>query len=379
MGPTTAACGHDHLVEFYETEAFLTVTVGGFLAPALRDGDSAVVVATEAHLKAFATGLHEAGVDVRSAIAEGRYLPLDAAELLARFMVGGAPDRSRFREVIGAILDRATAGGRQARIYSEMVALLWSRRDIASTLALEDHWHDLAKVRRFLLMCAYPMRAFDDAASTPAFKQICDQHVTVIPSEGYSLHADPAERARTVAQLQQERAVLQTEVTRLRAAHEAFAGSASVDALTGLGNRRTLDEHLEREWTLTLRDDIESVVLVIALDGFSERDDRRGAALRDTVLREFATVLQGAARRTDITARIGAHVFAVLLLRSDASAARRVMRRLAAALEQRPWLVPAPVRMSSGHASLQDATSSAQALDAAYLAMRAAQRAGAGP
>lgn len=216
----TGAPGHDHLVEFYETEAFLVDTVSAFLVPALRDGDAAIVVATAAHRHKFENAIRGAGIDLDAAAGEGRYLAFDAAVVLSRFMVAGAPDAARFRATVGEVMDRAAEGGRQVRVYGEMVALLWDDGDANSALALEDLWNDLAGIRTFLLLCAYPMRAFGDEASAVAFKRICDQHTRVIPSESYSLIADPAERSRAVAQLQQQAAALHPEVLRMRAQEE---------------------------------------------------------------------------------------------------------------------------------------------------------------
>ncbi|MDP2713080.1 MAG: hypothetical protein Q8O56_17860 [Solirubrobacteraceae bacterium] len=60
-------CGHQHLVEFYDTAAFLVDTVGGFVGSALRGGDAALVVATAAHREAFEAAPKDSGVDLASA------------------------------------------------------------------------------------------------------------------------------------------------------------------------------------------------------------------------------------------------------------------------------------------------------------------------
>src|ERR1044072_5933181 len=98
---------HDHLVEFYETESFLVDTVAGFLLPALRDGDAAIVVATAEHRDLFEAALDEAGIDVQAAVREGRYLGFDARDVLSRFEVDGAPDPTLFARVIGGVMDEA--------------------------------------------------------------------------------------------------------------------------------------------------------------------------------------------------------------------------------------------------------------------------------
>jgi diguanylate cyclase (GGDEF)-like protein len=369
-------CGHDHLVEFYETEDFLVDTVGTFLVPALMEGDAAIVVASAEHRRRFEAALADAGVDVEAAAGEGRYLALDAADVLARFMVAGRPDATRFRDMIGPLMDRAAQGGRQIRAYGEMVALLWDDGDVSSAMALEDLWNDLSATREFMLLCAYPMRAFDDDASSAAFKRICDQHTDVIPSEGYSQLAHPAERSRAVAQLQQQTAALHAEVRGLRAQREVLAELAYVDSLTGLGNRRDFDLHLEREWALTLRDGIDSFVVVADLDGFKEINDNCGHAAGDQVLRQFADALRLAARNTDILARIGGDEFGVLLIRGDERAAHSFKARLLEAMAEQPWPPSARINVSIGHASLQQSTSPAKALHRADLAMLSRKRAG---
>jgi len=212
-----AGCAPDHLVEFYETTAFLVATVTDFIAPALRSRNAAIVVATPEHREAFEHALREQGIALDAAIADGLYLAFDAAELLSLFMVGGAPHPGLFAEVVGSVLARAAADGRQVKVYGEMVALLWADGDVTSTIALEDLWNDLAAEHRFALLCAYPLQGFD-AQSRAAFKRICTQHGHVIPAEGYSQTDSDDERERVVAALQQEVASLRDEVRRLRAA-----------------------------------------------------------------------------------------------------------------------------------------------------------------
>jgi len=369
-----ATCGHHHLVEFYETDAFLVETVSNFILPALRDGDAAIIVATAAHRHEFERALGEAGVDVARAAREDRYIALDARDVLARFMVDGHPDRTLFAETVGAVMDRASAGARAMRVYGEMVALLWDDDDVASALALEDLWNDFAGERAFALLCGYPMRSFDHEGSDAAFKRICEQHTQVIPSEPYSLLPDATERSRAIARMQQENVALQAEVLRLRVQQEVLGELAYVDSLTGLGNRRAFDLHLEREWALTLRDGIDSYVVVADLDRFKQFNDACGHATGDQVLRQFARALREAARSTDIVARIGGDEFGVLLVRCDERAAHSFMARLREAMSERAWPVAAQIDVSLGHASLQESTSPAKALNRADAAMYARKR-----
>ena len=176
--PGCAACGHEHLVEFYETEEFLVASVADYVAPALRGDEAAIVVATPEHREVFADAIAAHGIDVEEAVREGRYLAIDAAGLLSAFMVDGAPDRERFQATVAPLVDRAADGHRDVRVYGEMVALLWLAGDVTSTIALEDMWNELASVRAFSLFCGYPISSFD-VQSRALFQHICGQHTSV--------------------------------------------------------------------------------------------------------------------------------------------------------------------------------------------------------
>jgi diguanylate cyclase (GGDEF)-like protein len=363
------ARGHDHQVEFYETEAFLVDTVCDFATQALRRQDAVIVVATADHRRRFACALASNGIDVHAEVAAGRYVALDASALLQEFMVGGTPHAERFAGAVGAVMDQAAADGRHISVYGEMVALLYADGDVASAIALEDHWNDLAACRRFSLLCAYPLSLFDDESSAEAFKRICDQHSHVIPTESYSLAGEARDQQRAVAVLQQEAAALQADVTRLRAEHQALTEMAYKDALTGLHNRRCFDLDLHREWALTLRDGIDSYVVVADLDGFKAFNDRHGHVAGDEVLRQFAMALRKAARGTDIVARHGGDEFAVLLVRCHESAVHAFKARLREVMGTFPDL--GEVSVSLGHASLLQASAAANAVHRADVGMYA--------
>lgn len=371
--PEGATCGHEHLVEFYETDAFLVDTVAGFIGPALRERDAAIVVATAEHRDAFAAAIRAEGIDLAAAVEDGCYVALDAVELLSTFMVDGAPDPVRFRDAVGSVMDRAGANGRKVKVYGEMVAQLWADGDVASTIALEDLWNDLAAVRSFSLLCAYPAGAFDDDACA-AFKQICAQHTTVIPTQSQSLLSAADEQQRTIAELQLQTAALRVALDRLRQEHENLAELAYVDPLTGLANRRAFDMHLQREWGLALRDGIDSFVVVADIDGLKELNDTRGHAVGDDALCQFAKALQLAARSTDIQARIGGDEFGVLLVRCDERAAHSFSVRLRDAMAEQIGPRLGPLSVSLAHASLLQSTSAGKALEHADLAMLAKKR-----
>ena len=167
---------HEHLVEFYDSEAFLAASVRDYLAPALSEGDAALVVATSRHRQAFEAALGGTAVDLEAARAEGRYLAVDAEEALSRFMTERGPDPSRFTRMVDDLIARVTSGGRPVRVYGEMVAVLWAEGNVVGAIALEDLWNDLAFLHPISVLCAYPTAGFGAAETAGSFRAVCQLH-----------------------------------------------------------------------------------------------------------------------------------------------------------------------------------------------------------
>ena len=251
---TVSGYGQDHLVEYYVTDEFLVDTVAAFSGDGLRDGGAAIFVATAPHRAAFEAALRSSGVDVAAAVAAGQYLAFDAAELLAEFMLDGAPDPGRFRATVGPVIERAARGRGGVRIFSEMVALLWEIGDVASVLALEALWNDLAEEHAFTLLWAYPTRAFADTPSATAFARICEQHSTVIPAEDYSLPGSAGEQERVVARLQQQNSGLRADIAQLRRDRSATDGDDAgqldrAERAAGMGSWQWTPQTGELSWS----------------------------------------------------------------------------------------------------------------------------------
>ena len=365
--------GHEHLVEFYESDEFLVRSVTDYLLAALREDDAAIAIATPEHLGRFATVIEAAGIDVDGAIREHRYQPIDARELLAHLTVDGSPERERFRATVGPLLERAAHGTREVRVYGELVALLLERGDAAATIAVEDMWNDLARDHRFELLCGYPLKAFNNDARGP-FRRICERHTAVVPPERYSLMSDVQEQQRLVQDLRRDALALRQELDRLRREQEDLIALAYHDSVTGLANRRAFDDHLDREWALASRGERDSFVLIADLDGFKQLNDTFGHAVGDDVLREFSDALRLTSRGTDVVARIGGDEFAILLVCCDERAVQAFRERLAATMAEQPDPRFGGVEFSLGHASLRHSSSPATALDRADLAMLAIKR-----
>jgi diguanylate cyclase (GGDEF)-like protein/PAS domain S-box-containing protein len=99
---------------------------------------------------------------------------------------------------------------------------------------------------------------------------------------------------------------------RLAASEETYRGLALRDALTGLANRRLLDELLTTALARAGRTGMRLVVSYLDLDGLKAINDHYGHAVGDAVLEEVGRRLRAAVRGTDVIARVGGDEFVVV-------------------------------------------------------------------
>jgi diguanylate cyclase (GGDEF)-like protein len=156
----------------------------------------------------------------------------------------------------------------------------------------------------------------------------------------------------------------------LRTAHEEVAASAVTDALTGLANRRALDEQVER---LAEAGDRDVGVLLIDLDRFKQINDTLGHDAGDDALRRVARAVSAVVRAGDTVARLGGDEFAVLLPGASPASAAAVAERAVRAVAD----LGTGSTISVGVA-VRVASEVREALTVADAAMYVAKRAGGG-
>ncbi|UQX89433.1 GGDEF domain-containing protein [Jatrophihabitans telluris] len=152
---------------------------------------------------------------------------------------------------------------------------------------------------------------------------------------------------------------------RQREATALLQRAALVDALTGVGTRRDLDDRLTR---LTTGD----TVVVCDLDHFKQVNDTLGHAAGDRVLRDFGAVLNGCLRGDDYAGRYGGEEFVLILSDTDEEEAAEVLGRLA-----RRWRTTgSTTTFSAGYRAYRPGDSGVETLAAADLALYRAKHAG---
>ena len=127
---------------------------------------------------------------------------------------------------------------------------------------------------------------------------------------------------------------LSRDVTERKELEERLVRLASLDGLTGLANRRSFDDALEREWVRCARLGQQISILLIDVDRFKALNDHYGHQRGDECLRLIGATLGGVLRRaSDFAARYGGEEFVVLLPNTNAVGALTMAQRVRAAIE----------------------------------------------
>lgn len=110
--------------------------------------------------------------------------------------------------------------------------------------------------------------------------------------------------------------------------------SAELDALTGVFNRRTIDQWMQRSFSDAQRDGQPISVLFVDLDHFKSINDRHGHACGDLCLRQVAAALRASLSEEDLLGRYGGEEFVAVLPGRGGAAARTVGDQLRASVER---------------------------------------------
>jgi diguanylate cyclase (GGDEF)-like protein len=131
--------------------------------------------------------------------------------------------------------------------------------------------------------------------------------------------------------------LLARELRLRQRAERELAQLAATDALTGVANRRMLDQSLRHEWFRAQRSGKSLSLLMIDADHFKAFNDRHGHQAGDQALRELARVITANVRRpADLVARYGGEEFSVILAETDSVGAQQIAEHVRAAVEQLP-------------------------------------------
>jgi hypothetical protein len=172
-----------HAVQVYADLDELAESVAAYLATGFAAREPAVVIATRDHQQTFIRFLAGSGWDAKALDESGLLLMLDAEEMLASLVEDGALSAALFERVVGGVIDRTAERfpERRIRAFGDMVDLLTARGETDAAAELEALWNELAKTRRFSLLCGYHLDVFDRDAQQ-LLPAVCSAHTHVRPA-----------------------------------------------------------------------------------------------------------------------------------------------------------------------------------------------------
>ena len=160
-----------------------------------------------------------------------------------------------------------------------------------------------------------------------------------------------------------------------------FERHATTDALTGLGNRHSMEESFPREIARCEKDEEPVSLIMIDVDNFKDFNAKFGHIAGDRALAAVSRVLRTQFRPRDVLVRYGGDEFAVLLPQVDEGVAMVIADRVRRAVSGNTGdgsdsLVQIPVRISMGVAEMHPKSTLDKLIRAADAALYRAKHAG---
>lgn len=130
--------------------------------------------------------------------------------------------------------------------------------------------------------------------------------------------------------------------------HQMISRQAYSDTLTGLPNRRALDERLEEEVLSARRANYAFAVIMMDLDGFKSVNDTYGHVAGDDVLRTVFNQMARGVRTTDFLARYGGDELTLILSQTEMLSAQVVSEKIVEGMKKLKYKLPDGKRLKLG-------------------------------
>ncbi len=175
--------GRCHEAQFYSDDSLFLDGFTHFLGAALKTGSPAVFIGTASHRNMLLERLHAEGPDIRTAIRQGRYVAVDAAEFLSNFMVSDMPDTGWFLKAVDDLIvaARKEAHGEHSRVAAggECAPMLWAQGKADAAIRLEELWNEIARTYNVDILCGYSLESLRCDEDSYTFRRICEEHSAV--------------------------------------------------------------------------------------------------------------------------------------------------------------------------------------------------------
>jgi diguanylate cyclase (GGDEF)-like protein len=281
------------------------------------------------HFEALAIAAYRSGRNAEGDALLAQALPLQPTMLaderldLAVAQALQAQHQGRLADAVALLRQAAaepmapTAGLRaQAQLAQALSLALEQAGDIAAALAQLRRWQALdAERSRLASRARYQAAALQTELLTM-------QHRL----DESRARQQASERAR--AELAAANRALSQKIEEVQALQAALREQATQDALTGLGNRRHLNDSLPALVALARREAVPLAAVIVDLDHFKQVNDTHGHLAGDRLLAAFGRLLRRQLRASDLAFRYGGEEFCLLLPRTRADAAQAQVQRL---------------------------------------------------
>ena len=140
---------------------------------------------------------------------------------------------------------------------------------------------------------------------------VCDDDGTPIHIQ--SVARDISERKQNEVELQDANQKLRNQLVEIEMLQSQLREQATRDSLTGLFNRRYLEETLTREFQRAEREKSTVCLIMMDIDGFKAFNDTYGHDAGDLLLKKLGEFLQSEIRSSDISCRYGGEEFLIVM------------------------------------------------------------------
>lgn len=151
---------------------------------------------------------------------------------------------------------------------------------------------------------------------------------------------------------------------------------ATTDTLTGIGNRRLLEDVFQAHQSLEERYRIALFLLMFDIDGFKAINDTYGHNIGDMVLKELTELVSRSIRKSDVFVRWGGEEFAILLRYSDAAAVMKIAEQIRMRIDDHLFQTIAHLTCSFGLTSVHPGETLERVIDRADKALYCAKEEG---
>lgn len=218
--------------------------------------------------------------------------------------------------------------------------LIWNETPRELTIIVQPDWYETLQFRigmiTMIAMIAYGIFLW----RTQVLKNQKQELALRIQERTAELQEEVKHRKTVEGELRLSNQRLEAQVAEISDLHKKIKAQAIRDDLTGLFNRRYLNENLPRELSRAQRKNYELTFMLLDLDHFKQINDQYGHAVGDKVLVSFSETLMGLTREMDIVCRYGGEEFVIVAPDLNQDQAQKRAEDIRATIETIPVSIP---------------------------------------